>query len=60
MVSDVQTIVTALNNDLTAIRNCTFQGKMIFTLDLTKQAQGLIFSGKIKILLNPTCLPVFF
>ena len=33
-----------------------FQWKMIFNLDLSKQAQEVIFSRKIKKLLHPTLL----
>ena len=55
VVKDIQSSAATLHNDLTVIRNYTFQWKMIFNLDLSKQAQEVIFSRKNKKLLHP-CL----
>ena len=44
--------MTALSQDLNAITNWTFQWKMIFNPDLSKQTQEVIFSGKIKSSIN--------
>ena len=47
---------TTLSQDLKAITKWAFQWKMIFNPDLSKQAQEVIFSRKIKKLLHPTLL----
>ena len=39
VVNDIQSSVATLRNDLTVISNWAFQWKMIFSPDLTKQAQ---------------------
>ena len=46
MVNDIPTSAATLRNDLTIISNWTFQWKMIFNSDLTKQVQEVIFSRK--------------
>ena len=56
MVNKIHTSATVLSQDLNAITNWTFQWKMIFHPDLSKQAQEVIFSRKIKKLLHPTFL----
>ena len=55
VVNDIQSSTATLRNDLSVISNWTFQCKMIFNPDLTKQAQEVIFSRKTKKLLHP-CL----
>ena len=56
MVNNIHTSATTLSEGLNAITNWAFQWKIIFNLDLSKQAQELIFSRKIKKLLHPTLL----
>ena len=56
MVSKIHTSATALSQDLNAITNWAFQWKMTFNPDLSKQAQEVIFSRKIKKLLHPAFL----
>ena len=56
VVNDIHTSATTLSQDLKAIANWAFQWKMIFNPDSSKQAQGVIFSRKIKVLLHPTLL----
>ena len=53
VVNDTQTSTATLRNDQTVISNWTFQWKMIFNPDLTKQAQEVIFNRKTKKLLHP-------
>ena len=48
MVTDIQADATTLINDLIFIGNWTFQWKIIFSSDLTKQAQQIIFNRKTK------------
>ena len=55
VVNDIQSSVATLRNDLTVISNWAFQWKMIFSPDLTKQAQDVICSRKTKKLFHP-CL----
>ena len=56
VVNNIHTSATTLSQDLKAITNWVFQWKMIFNPDLSKQAQEVIFSKKIKKLLHPTLL----
>ena len=56
VVNNIHTSATTLSQNLNAITNWAFQWKMIFNHDLSKQAQELIFSRKIKKLLHPTLL----
>ena len=56
VVNNIHTSATTLSQDLNAITNWAFQWKMIFNPDLSKQAQEVIFSRKIKKLLHPTLL----
>ena len=55
-VNNIHTSAVNLSQDLNAISNWAFQWKMIFNPDLSKQAQEVIFSRKIKKLLYPTLL----
>ena len=48
VVNDIQSSAAILRNDLTVISNWAFQWKMIFNTDLTKQAQEVIFSKKLR------------
>ena len=45
-VNNIHTSVTTLSQDLNAITNRAFQWKLIFSPDLSKQAQEVIFSRK--------------
>ena len=54
VVNNFHTSATTLSQDLKAITNWAFQWKMIFNPDLSKEAQEVIFSRKIKKLLHPT------
>ena len=56
VVNNIHTSATTLKQDLGAITNWAFQWKMVFNPDLSKQAQEVIFSRKIKKLLHPTLL----
>ena len=56
VVNDIHTNVTTLSKDLNAITNWALQWKMIFNPNLSKQAQEVIFSKKIKKLFHPTLL----
>ena len=56
VVNNIHTSATTLSQDLKAITKWAFQWKMIFNPDLSKQAQEVIFSRKIKKLLHPTLL----
>ena len=56
MVSNIHTCATTLSQDLNSITNWAFHWKIIFNSDLSKQAQEVIFSRKIKKLLHPTLL----
>ena len=53
VVNNIHTSATTLSQDLNAITNWYFQGKMISNPDLSKQVQEVIFSRKIKKLLHP-------
>ena len=48
IVHDRNTFANELNNDLLLIRIWTFQWKMSFNPDLSKQTEKVIFSRKIK------------
>ena len=54
---DVTTSVNQLSNDLKEISDWAFQWKMSFNPDLSKQAQEVIFSRKLK---NLSHLPLVF
>ena len=54
VVNNIHTSAITLSQDLKAITKWAFQWKMIFNPDLSKQAQEVIFSRKIKKLLHPT------
>ena len=56
VVNNIHTSATTLSQDLKAITKWAFQWKMIFNPDLSKQAQEVIFSRKMKKLLHPTLL----
>ena len=56
IVNNIHTSATTLSQDVNAITNWNFQWNTIFNPDLSKQAQKLIFSIKIKKLLHPTLL----
>ena len=56
VVNNSHTSAATLSQDLNAITNWDFQWKMIFNPDLSKQAQEVMFSRKIKKLLHPTLL----
>ena len=56
VVNNIHTGGTTLSQDLKAINKWAFQWKMLFNPDLSKQAQEVIFSRKIKKLLHPTLL----
>ena len=56
VVNSIHTSAATLSQDLKAITNWAFQWKIIFNSDLSKQAQEVIFSIKIKKLLHPTLL----
>ena len=56
VVNDIQSRAATLRNDLSVRSNWTFQWKRIFNLNLTKQAQEVIFSRKSKKLLHPSLL----
>ena len=55
VANNIQSSAATLRNDLSVISNWAFQWKIIFNLDLTKQAQEVIFSRKTKKLLH-SCL----
>ena len=55
-MNNIHTSAATLSQDLKKIANWAFQWKMIFNPDLSKQAQEVIFSRKIKKLLHPTLL----
>ena len=52
-VHDVNTSAKELNNDLKKVNDLTFQWKMSFNPDPSKQAQEVIFSCKSKSLTYP-------
>ena len=56
VVNNVHTSAVTLSQDLNGTTNWAFQWKMIFNPDLSKQAQEVIFSRKIKKFLHPTLL----
>ena len=56
VVNQIHISAAALSQEQNAITNWTFQWKMIFNPDLSKQVQEIIFSRKIKKLLHPTLL----
>ena len=53
VIHNSQTSANVLNKDLEVIHNWTFQWKMNFNSDLTKQAQEVFFSRKTKKLPHP-------
>ena len=53
VVNNIHTSATTLSQDLNAITDWAFQWKITFNPDLSKQAQEVIFSRKIKKLLHP-------
>ena len=55
-MNNIHTSAATLSQDLNGITNWAFQWKMILNPDLSKQAQEVIFSRKIKKLLHPTLL----
>ena len=57
VVHDVNTSAKALNDDLKKVNDWAFQWEMSFNLDLSKQAQEVIFSRKSK---RPTHPPFVF
>ena len=56
LLNSIQISAVTLSEDLNAITNWVFQWKMIFNPDLSKQAQEVTFSRKIKKLLHPALL----
>ena len=56
IVQNVNTSASHLNSDLSKTNNWTFQWKMSFNLDPSKQAQEVIFSRKIQ----KTCHPSIY
>ena len=56
VVNNNHTSAATSSQDLNGITNLAFQWKMILNPDLSKQAQKVIFSRKIKKLLYPTLL----
>ena len=56
VVNNLHISATTLSQDLKAVTKWAFQWKMIFNPDLSKQAQEVEFSRKIKKLLHPTLL----
>ena len=56
VVNNVHTSAATVSQDLNPIINLSFQWKKIFNPDLSRQAQEIIFSRKIKKLLHPTLL----
>ena len=53
MLNYLLTMHLELNDNLGKIRNWVFQWKMSFHPDVDKQAQEVIFSGKIKSNIHP-------
>ena len=53
VVDNINLSATNLNSDLTKINDWTNQWKMTFNLDPNKQAQEVIFSGKINKITHP-------
>ena len=56
VVQDIAASTKELNNNLRNISNWTYQWKMIFIPDLTKQAQEVIFSRKLNKPVHPYLL----
>ena len=56
VVNNIHTSAATLSQDQNGIDNWVFQWKMIFNPDLSKPAQEVIFSRKIKKLLHSTLL----
>ena len=56
VVNNIHTSAATVSQDLNPIINLSFQWKKIFNPDLSRQAQEIIFSRKIKKLLHPTLL----
>ena len=56
VVHDISTSASDTNNDLTLIFNWSFQCKMSFNPDPSKQAQGIIFSRKKNEVIPPKCI----
>ena len=55
-MNNIHTSAATSSQDLNGITNLAFQWKIILNPDLSKQAQEVIFSRKIKKLLYPTLL----
>ena len=53
LTHDITTSANELNNNLKKISDWVFQWKMSFNLDLSKQAQEVIFSRKLKNVSHP-------
>ena len=53
VINDKHSSANKLNQDLNGINNCTFQWKMGFNLDPSKQAQEGIFSRKLQMSTHP-------
>ena len=51
---NINTAANEINNDLKKVSNWAFQWKMSFNPDPSKQAQEIIFSGKLKEILHPS------
>ena len=56
VVHDINTSAIDLNGDLKKINDSTFQSKMTFNPDHSKQAQEIIFRGKLKKATHPLLL----
>ena len=56
VVNNIHTSATTLSQGLHAVTNWAFQWKMIFISNISKKAQEVIFSWKIKKLLDPILL----
>ena len=56
VAKNIHTSATTLSYDLNVTTNWGFQWKIVFNPDLSKKAQEVIFSRKIKTLLHPTLL----
>ena len=53
-VNNIHTNAVTLSQGLNIITNCASQWKIIFNPDVSKQAQEVIFSRRIKKMLHPT------
>ena len=56
VAKNIHTSATTLSYDLNVTTNWAFQWKIVFNPDLSKKAQEVIFSRKIKTLFHPTLL----